>query len=91
MQSTVFPAGIESLQQCTDLQQVSDWREQFCKTVYARKLGGDWDAILAFNPQDDNLKQNLTMPQRVYIAATQLVTEVDTVNTRLLKEQIAFE
>jgi hypothetical protein len=45
---TVFFQGIEALKKCADMQAVSNWREQFCETLYERKLG-NWD-VVRLNP-----------------------------------------
>ena len=87
METTVFPKSLEALKTCVDLQQVGEWREQHCKSIYERKLGGNWDAILAYNPQDEESKDDLTMSQRVYIEAQKLVDGVSSINRALDSEQ----
>ena len=44
------------------------------------------EEIFDINPQDEESKDNLTMPQRVYIAAQQLDKTITTVNKSLKAE-----
>jgi hypothetical protein len=83
IQETVFPQAAQKLQQCADPQAVASWKRVVCSFIKEKSVAGEPPQefeILGFNPQDEERKENLTMPQRVYLEAEALVQNIAAAN-----------
>jgi hypothetical protein len=72
---TVFPHALKKLQQCADPRSIADWKKAICRYINEKSVAGEPAQVFAIpglNPQEEESKDNLTMPQRVYVEALSL-------------------
>jgi hypothetical protein len=75
IRETVFTEALQKLEQCADAESVSNWKKVVCGYICEKKVAGEparEPINFGLNPQDEERKENLSMPQRIYYEALQL-------------------
>jgi hypothetical protein len=74
IEQTVYPSGLKSLQQSKTADDITLWKKTQCKRIHSKFVTGETlEDLLAQDgyPQEEN-KELLTLPQRVFIEAKRL-------------------